>query len=146
MKVCFKCGDEKPLSDFYRHKAMKDGHLNKCKDCVKRDVRLHRRENDSVREYDRRRYREDLRRRQISGENSAKWKKRHPERYKAHYLVSNAIRDGRLVRGCCEGCGTAENVHAHHDDYSKPLDVRWLCAKCHHRHHAEKRMADGGKV
>ena len=55
LKTCFKCNTEKPLTEFYVHPQMGDGHLNKCKDCAKRDVRAHRAANDSVREYDRER-------------------------------------------------------------------------------------------
>jgi len=56
--------------------------------------------------------------------------KRHPDRYRARYLAATAIRDGRLLRGPCEICG-ASKVDAHHDDYSIPLSVRWLC-RVHH--------------
>lgn len=137
MKVCFKCGEEKALPDFYRHKQMKDGHLNKCIECTKADVRLHRRENDSVREYDRCRSRLPHRV-AARAETSKAWRERHPDRYKAQTAVNNAVRDGRLVRLPCEGCGD-ERSHGHHEDYSRPLDVVWLCARCHARHHAGRR-------
>lgn len=56
------------------------------------------------------------------------------ERKKARSLTRHAIDAGRLVRQPCEVCGEAK-VQAHHDDYAKPLDVRWLCLKHHYEHH-----------
>ena len=69
-------------------------------------------------------------------EYTRNWRKKNPEKYKAHNTVNNAIRAKRLKRGTCEVCGS-EKVHAHHDDYSKPLDVRWLCVE-HHGHTRRK--------
>lgn len=56
---------------------------------------------------------------------------RYPERVKARQEVFNAIQRGEIIRQACVVCG-AEKAHAHHEDYSKPLDVIWLCRK-HHR-------------
>jgi hypothetical protein len=56
------------------------------------------------------------------------------ERRRAYALVQSAIYSGRLKREPCEVCGKAR-TQAHHDDYSKPLEVRWLCRSHHKQHH-----------
>jgi len=54
--------------------------------------------------------------------------------------VWKALREGVLVRPeACEQCGKRSPVHGHHGDYSRPLDVEWLCPACHSRHHAQER-------
>lgn len=63
-------------------------------------------------------------------------KQRYPERVYARELVRRAVRSGRLVRGPCVSCGAVESF-AHHADYSKPLEVHWLCRECHGTEHEE---------
>lgn len=60
-------------------------------------------------------------------------KARYPDRVKARLLAHKAERSGVLVKQPCEICGSLD-VQKHHDDYSKPLEVKWLCRK----HHREK--------
>lgn len=57
-------------------------------------------------------------------------KARHPMRHKARQKLTQAIRSGKIHRQPCEVCGET-NSEGHHDDYSKPLAVRWLCRKHH---------------
>jgi len=132
MKTCKKCENRKELDEFYKHPQMKDGRLNICKECKKKDSINYRNDNiEKVRAYDRKRGN-----RQDSSYLKS-YRKANPEKYKAHNIVNNALRDGKLEKKGCEICGVLKKVHAHHDDYTKPLEVRWLCPKHHRQHHTE---------
>jgi len=61
---------------------------------------------------------------------------RHPEKRWAHEKVKDALRRGDLMKSPCEECGSL-NVQAHHDDYTKPLSVRWLCRRHHRAFHSD---------
>lgn len=112
-----------------------------------------RRDPAKVRAADRARYERDKAKRlalskKWAAENAeraralrAAWIERNPEKRRAHIAVGNAIRDGRLVRQPCEVAGCGDIAQAHHDDYSRPLDVRWLCASHHAAHHKSLRRA-----
>jgi len=131
MKKCFKCKISKNLNEFYIHKQMKDGHLNKCKECAKRDSTKHRLLNiEKIRAYDR--YRGNRQKPTYMSD----YRKKYPKKYSAHCKVNNAIRDNKLKKiDICEECQSKYHVVAHHDDYNKPLSVRWLCQSCHRQWH-----------
>ena len=148
-KVCFKCNILKPLSDFYKHSKMGDGHLNKCKVCTKKDVHNHREDNlEKVREYDRNRpnreeraqtnkeYAKTPRGREASATGRRNYRAKQKLRYKAHNLLSYAVLSGNILRPeTCSCCGVGCIPHGHHNDYSKPLEVVWVCVTCHTKFH-----------
>lgn len=73
-----------------------------------------------------------------------KWDRANPKAKWAHVALASAIRRGLIERGPCEECGAmhGENgviVHGHHDDYDKPMAVRWLCMLHHRQWHAARR-------
>lgn len=132
MKACFKCDRCLPLSEFYRHPMMGDGHLGKCKTCARKDARDNReKRRDYYLEYDRERSK-TVERRQGIRLSQVKWS----DRQRARVLLHNAVTRGKIVKPAqCEDCGVETKLDGHHPDYSKPLDVMWLCRRCHMRHH-----------
>jgi len=58
----------------------------------------------------------------------------HRFKHQVRALTRSYVRAGKLIKMPCEKCGTKKNVEAHHDDYTKPMDIRWLC-RLHHREH-----------
>lgn len=136
-KICKNCGISKDIHDFYKCKKMKDGHFNSCKECYKKSVLKNRVAHiEYYREYDRRRGNRQTK------EYLSEYRKKFPLKYKATRMVSNAIRDKKLFKMPCEICGADKRTHAHHDDYSKPLNVRWLCAAHHRQWHVENGEAE----
>lgn len=142
MKTCISCDEEKPVGSFYTHPTMADGRLGKCKVCCRRDANNNRSTHiDKVRKKDRERGRTQSRKKMVRAnahkydhlrtEYIRKHRAKHPEAYKARTAVGNAIRAGRLTRDPCEVEGCTRKAHAHHEDYSRPLDVRWLCPEHH---------------
>ena len=150
-KVCRQCGVEQRVMDYYRTSA--GGFMAVCKSCHRSNVKANREANaDYYREFDRARanlphrvearavYQQTPEGRKRASAAKRRYMERNPAKKAATTAVSNAIRDGRLTRQPCEVCG-AKQAQAHHDDYGKPLEVRWLCTTHHaewHRHNAPK--------
>ena len=116
-KKCFKCGEVKPLSAFYKHSGMADGRLGKCKQCAKKDTLNNRWNNrEYYKEYDRKR----------GGRQTPKYRKEYHRRRPGLF---NCSRD--IPKRPCAICGYTGYVEAHHEDYNKPKEVTWLCWQHH---------------
>lgn len=142
--ICKDCGG---IGPFYL------SNLSRCKECTKARVRANRAEKvDYYRAYDRVRFYEHGARGKPSKEavkrRSDAWKSRNREKRSAHEAVGHAVRAGRIAKADkCEACGVVEaRIHGHHDDYSKPLEVRWLCSKCHRAWHRKYDEEESRKI
>lgn len=149
-KSCICCRKDLPISSYYRHPRMADGHLNKCKECViayqskRLAAKLATLEGRMAeRERGREKYHRLYRHQTPKTPPKAERLKLYRERAKAsgkrqaRNAVNNAIRNCRLTRLPCADCGNSKS-EAHHPDYSKPLEVVWLCHPCHMRIHRKK--------
>jgi len=132
-KACFKCLRVLPLTEFYKHPRMADGHLNKCKACSRSDSMQNRRKRmDYCRDYDRMRSRRPDRIARLR-ESVRRQRVEEPQKYKARTAAGNALRDGRIHKEPCYFCGATTDIEMHHPDYSQPLRVYWLCRLCHRK-------------
>lgn len=140
MKRCFKCGEDKPLTEFYRHGQMKAGLLGKCKECTRSDTRANRLARiEYYREYDRARA-SMPHRMQKNKEIGKRWRRAFPMRRKAQVALNNALRDGRIEPWpACAIPECACRPEAHHTHYDAPLEVVWLCSAHHKQAHAMAR-------
>ena len=150
-KKCRRCLRYKPTGEIYVNHRMRDGLGSYCKPCSGRASKEWRTNNSE-------RLKAYLKGRRASGRTEelarirrknnpgcetkrrAAYMARHPEKYAAEKAVLSALARGALVRPTnCSRCGCHCRPHGHHVDYSKPLEVVWLCAVCHRVEHGKTR-------
>lgn len=113
-KVCNVCNKNKAIKSFNRLGFLKDGAIRRrpeCKDCYK------------------------IIDRRYGNERNRMFKIRHPEKEKAHHILRNHVGNGLIVKPTiCSVCNKKfikRLIQGHHSDYSKPLEVIWVCSRCH---------------
>lgn len=152
MKKCIKCNEEKNLEEFHKTKSKKDGKCPYCKKCEserrKNSYNPEKYKNAEYREKNREKSRnwywknldkarENCKKyakknRHKLNEANKRWRNRHPDQARANHYLLNHVTRGKVKRPTsCERCNFQGKIEAHHEDYSKPLLVVWLCKRCH---------------
>ena len=142
MRVCSGCSGSKPLEEYSLLKGLPRA---RCKGCDREYYRKNaarikehvRKRHAGIQAHPEKRARKNAMRRDwakanrgVMTESVRSWRSRYPAALRAERQVEHAVRTGHLSASPCEVCSDTD-AHAHHDDYSKPLDVRWLC-RTHH--------------
>jgi len=153
-KICRKCQKIKEVNEFCPDKRIKSGYSTLCKKCDSERCEEYRKKNretcdKSKKEWVERKLKKNpnfhKERYQKNKEKTAEYKKINAEKYRiqtrARCKISLDIFCGKLKRpDICESClGRFSKIEAHHEDYSKPREIIWLCIKCHKKADKEKR-------
>lgn len=160
LRVCASCSTPKPRDSYYKDRRSPDGCKSRCKTCDEAAKRRNKKQKTARQlELDRlrrRRYREKHPESVILA--SRKWREANRERLReadrvrrrngyvrppepdyiarTRWLLKSAVKSGKVVKPkICSGCGAKARLHGHHADYSKPIDVKWLCSICHGLQH-----------
>jgi hypothetical protein len=120
-KCCSVCHLFKPKHDFVRDRTSRDGRHHRCLTCARKH-HAERKENGAL------------------AAMHKKWRQRHPLAAAAHVKLRRAVRRGELERQPCTQCSSTQTIHGHHPDYSRPLEVVWLCQRCHTEIHRLERL------
>jgi hypothetical protein len=158
-KKCFKCNKTKPLIDFYKHKQMADGYLNKCKECSKKDAAtgIHKvicnvckkKFYTSKGELTSRNGKRGTGRKTCSRECWYKWfKGKNVYSYKGddvgYYGLHNWVKKELGSPRYCEHCKSTKEKAYHWSNISgkylrRTFDWQRLCVSCHSKYDMEKR-------
>ena len=117
MKVCSICGVEKPWADYHKDRKTKSGYEHRCKECnLKRRKEYGQRPESKI----------------LAASSMSEYRRKNKAKVQARNKVHYHIKVGNMTRPTqCKNCQSVGHVEAHHEDYSKPLDVIWLCKPCH---------------
>lgn len=139
MKRCSHCKKLLPLSSFYRSKRTPDGLLYECKRChcdasMESAKRNRERSLERKRKWARIAYRRDPQKFLAANRLRAQ---RDLVKHRARKALEKAVQTRKILKPkACPQCGaTDRRIEGHHTDYTKPLEVIWLCSRCHGEAH-----------
>ncbi len=145
---CTMCDQVRPLDEFVRNRSKPTGYQAYCLICsrdqygqpkvrarnILRKRRRHKEQPELIREETRR-----YDKRHPGARKATMQKRREMPEERARNVLRDAVRRGNITKpGSCEHCGKLclkQNLHGHHPDHSKPLEVEWLCPACHSEEH-----------
>lgn len=133
-RTCTKCGETKPLSEFYKQETCKYGRRPDCKECVRKRSRAYMRSPRGSAQ--RAQYEQTDAYKEAKARAKRRHRRRHPQRLRARSAVWHAVANGDLPPAsecdCVECDGPAEHYH-HHNGYDREhqLDVVPVCRDCH---------------
>lgn len=135
-KRCSKCGTFQPPTEFYRNCATRDRLGVWCKTCERNRNRVEETasyRNTAGYEAALLKYRDSEKGKAARRSYLQRKRVEEPEKIRAREALNWALRSGAVIkaRGCFHCCEMDCDLQGHHEDYSKPLDVVWLCLRCH---------------
>ena len=134
MKYCNQCGNDKPLSEFNKNRSRVDGHADWCRACMAGWRKVWKWNNIETYRKAKKRWHRNLSSatKDRHNEQRRQYKEANPGMAKAHRTLNQAVLSGEIVKPkYCEWCARNRKLDATHSNYSKPLDVEWLCRPCH---------------
>ena len=148
---CKSCKKIKLRSNFWKHIQKKNGLQSYCKNCKKQLWRQY-----TSNPINRRKVRDNHCRWYENGgklivrRNRLRWQKKNrswrfvpKEKRIAYTILRTSIRNGSISKPLvCSNCGKISKIEGHHYDYSKPLDVLWLCNPCHRNVHDKLKIEE----
>ncbi len=140
---CRKCDTEKPQEEFYPRNLV-------CKECTRAQVKANKEANKeyyrmmSLKKSRSGVYKASVCSKEARNKASAKYYAANKHKALARGKVGRALKSGKLVKPekCSECQVSSDSLDGHHDDYSKPLEVRWLCEPCHYKAHRRIEIPD----
>ena len=150
LKRCSLCGTDRKLFDFYKDKSKKSGVKSECNPCSRERSRAFHKTNPDYAKENAHKYKGKYCKAKYKESNLASvvaYQERNPIKVKARLAVSKAVKEGTLDKpSLCEQCDSEASLDGHHDDYSKVLDVRWLCKPCHADWHSSNGAGINGDI
>jgi hypothetical protein len=131
---CYRCHEFKDEFYFYVCPSLDRGYSTYCKICDSERARENYLKNPNKKKTQVNLYFKTDEGKKTWNRASKRSRLLHPEKWNARYLVKRAIAKGIIVKQPCFICGETD-VQAHHEDYSKPLEVIFLCRNCHYKRH-----------